>query len=115
MSVLRAETYAFADAYDFSYFNKKDLEAILERDVYFKMSTDFEILFDVITKRSQTQKKRMMIDLRAVSEAYECHEIFNIAFVREPNYPADLMTELGNCEPLIDLLRTGKANFKVEH
>ena len=78
------------------------------------MFADSKILFDVITKCFQTQEKRLMIDLQAVRDAYLCQEISNIGFVRGPNNPADGMTKLGNCEPLIHLLRTGKANFQVE-
>ncbi len=47
-------------------------------------------------------------------DAYQCHEISNIGFVRGPNNHADGMTKLGNCEPLIHLLRTGKANCEAE-
>ncbi len=78
------------------------------------MFTDSEILLDVIIKCSQTQEKRLMIDLQVVRDAYQCHEILSIGFVRGPNNPADGMTKLGNCEPLVHLLRTGKANFEVE-
>ncbi len=62
-SVLGAKTYAFAGAYDFAYGAEKDLEAILERKVHLTMFTDSKILFDVITKCSQTQEKHLMIDL----------------------------------------------------
>ncbi len=86
----------------------------MECIVHLKMCTYSESLFDVITKCSQTQEKRLMIDLQAVRDAYQCLEISNIGFVRGPNNPADGMTKLGNCEPLIHLLRTGKVNFEVE-
>ncbi len=62
-SVLGAETYAFADAYDFAYCAKRDLEDILDRTVPLEIYTDSKSLFDVITKCSQTQKRRLMIDL----------------------------------------------------
>ena len=54
-SVLGAETYAFADANDFAYCTKKDLEAILESNVHLTMFADSKSLFDVIMKCSQTQ------------------------------------------------------------
>ena len=113
-SFLGAETYAFGDAYDFAYCAKKDLEALLERNVYLKMITDSKSLFDVITQCSQTLEKRLMIDLQSVRDAYQCHEISNIGFVRGPNNLADGMTKTGNREQLFNLLRTGKADFEVE-
>ncbi len=112
--VLGAETYAFANAYDFSYCPKNDLEAILERNVHLTMFIDSKSLFDVITKCSQTQERHLMIYLRAVRDAYQCHMISNTGFVRGPNNIADEMTKLGNCEPVIYLLRTREANFEVE-
>ncbi len=53
-SVLGAETYAFADVYDFTYCAKKDLETMLGSTVPLEMYTDSKSLFDVITKCSQT-------------------------------------------------------------
>ena len=55
-SVLRAETYAFADVYGFSDCIKSDLEAILERNVHLTMFVDSKSLFHVIKKCSQTQE-----------------------------------------------------------
>ena len=68
----------------------------------------------MITKCSQTQEKRLMIDVQAVKDACQCHEISNIGFVRGTNNPVDGMTKVGNREPVIHLFRTGKANFEVE-
>ncbi len=76
--------------------------------------TDSKGLFDVITKCSQTQERRIMIDLQAVQGAYKSHETSNVSFIRGPNNPADGMTKPFECTPSHDLLRTGKANFTVE-
>ena len=69
-SVLGAETYAFTDAYDFAYCAKRDLEKIFKRSIPLAMFTDSKSLFDVNTKWSQTQERRLMIDLQAVRDAY---------------------------------------------
>ena len=65
-SFLGAETYAFADSYDFAYFGKTDLEGILQRGISLAMFTDSE-----------------------VNHAYSSHEISNVCFIRGPNNPAE--------------------------
>jgi len=113
-SVLGAETYAFADAFDFAFCTKQDIELVMGRDIPLMMFTDSKSLFDIITKCSHTQEKRLMIDLQAVRDAYESHEISNVGFIRGPNNPADGLTKIGKCPPLSHLLQTGRANFQVE-
>ena len=69
-SVLGAETYAFADAYDFAYCAKRNLEAMLDHRVPLHMFTDSKSLFDVITKSFQTKQRILMIDLQSVRDVY---------------------------------------------
>ena len=109
-----AETYALADAFDFAFCCKKDLERILEQRIPLQMLTDSKSLFDVITKCSNTSERRLMIDVDAVRTAYLKHEISNFGFLRGPNNPADGLTKPKSCPALIHLMRTGKANFVVE-
>ena len=77
-SVLGAETYAFADACDFAYCAKRYLESILDRTVPLEIYTNSRSLFDVLTKCSQTQERRLMIYLQGVWDAYKSQEISNI-------------------------------------
>ena len=113
-SVLGAETYAFADAFDFVYCAKTDLEELLDHRVSLSIFTDSVNLFDVITKCFQTQKRRLMIDLQAVREAYQMHVISNDGFLRGTNNPADGHTKIGKCHALYHLLQTGRRDFIVE-
>lgn len=71
-SVLGAETYAFADAYNFRYYAKHDLQNFLRRRVSLSMFTDSKSLFDVITKCPQTQDYLLMIDLKALTLLMDC-------------------------------------------
>ncbi len=59
--VLGTETYTFADAYEFAYCAKRYLESILGRRVPLEMYIDSKSLFDVISKCTQTQERRLMI------------------------------------------------------
>ena len=113
-SVLGAETYAFADAFDFAYCAKIDLETLLDSFVSLSIFTDSKSLFDVITKCSHTQERRLMINLQAVRDAYAVHDISNVGFMRGPNNPADGLTKIGKCHALYHLLRTGKSDFIVQ-
>ncbi len=61
-SVPGAETYAFADPFDFAYCAKTDLEELLDHRVSLSIFTDSNSLFDVIKKCSQTQERRLMIE-----------------------------------------------------
>ena len=78
------------------------------------MYTDSKSLFDIITKCSQTQQRRLLSNLQAIRYAYKTHEISNVGFIRSPNNPADGMTKPFKCDPLNNLVRTGKAIFPVE-
>ncbi len=65
-------------------------------------------------KCSQTQERRIIIDLHAVRDVYAVHEISNIDFIRGPNNPADGLTKIGKCHALYHLLQTGKCDFTVD-
>ena len=62
-SVLVAETFAFADASDFVYCAKKDLETLFGRKILLEIYTDSKSPFDVVTKCSRKQERRLIIDL----------------------------------------------------
>ncbi len=113
-SVLYAETYAFASAFDFAHCAKPDLEKLLDRCVSLSIFTDSKSLFDVITKCSHTQENRLMIDLQAVRDAYAGHDISNVGFIRGPNNPADALPKIGTRHALYHILLSGKCDCIVE-
>ena len=53
---------------------------MLQKKIPIKRLTDSKILFDVITKFSNTSERRLMNDLSAVKNDYSSHEISNIGF-----------------------------------
>ncbi len=113
-SALGAETYAFADVYDFAYCAKVDLESVLEHRVPLTMLPDSKSLFGAITQCSHTQEKRLIIDLQSTRNAYPIYEISHVGFIRGPNNPADELTKIGNCAALEHMFRTGKADFFID-
>ena len=54
-----------------------------------------------------------MIDLSAVRDAYNEHEISNIGFLKSQNNPADGLTKTKHGNALDHLLKTGKADFFI--
>ena len=105
-SVLGAEVYAFADAFDLSYVKRHDLEAMLGQRIPLQMLTDSRSLFDVI--------QRLMIDIKDVRESYENHLISNVGFVRSEDNPADAFTKPKHCDALNRIMTTGFIDLHVD-
>lgn len=62
-SPLAAETLALADSSDSAILIRHDLEKVLGRRVSITLLTDAKYLFDVISKRTCTSEKGLMIDI----------------------------------------------------
>ena len=113
-SVLGGEIYAFADAFDYAYTMKHDLENITGRTVPLKMFTDSKSLFDIITKSFSTTERRIMIDVQAVRNGYDKREISDIGFIRPHSNPADAFTKVGPCAILDQILASREIKHNVE-
>ena len=57
-SVLCGEVYAFADAFDYAYTLKHDLQTILDTTIPLHMITDSKSLFELNTKSSMSLEKK---------------------------------------------------------
>jgi Reverse transcriptase (RNA-dependent DNA polymerase) len=113
-SVLGGEVYAFADAFDFAFTLKHDLQVMLRQAVPLTILTDSKSLFDVITKSSTISERRLMIDITAVRNAYNAQELSDVGFVRTKYNPADAFTKLGFCESLDTIIKTGMCSLPIE-
>lgn len=114
-SVVRAEVYAFTEAFDAAYILKHDFEQVLGRRVpILAMLTDSKGLFDIITKNSITSERRLMIDLLAARQAYSRMEISDIGLVHTHHNPADAFTKVGNCAALERLVEIGVIDHPVQ-
>ena len=70
-------------------------------------------LFDIITKCSNTAEKRLLIDVKAVREAYENFEVSDVGFLRSDQNPADSFTKL-NCNAALNrILSENKCDFHI--
>lgn len=107
-SVLGAEVYSFAEAFDAAFVIKTDLERILDTELPLSMLTDSNSLFDVMVKPSFTTEHRLMIDLQVARNAHQSHEISDIGFIRSAFSPADAFTKIGYCEALLQLRQSSR-------
>ncbi len=113
-SVLGAETYAFAEAFNFACCAKRDLEMLLDRCVSLTILTDSKNFFDVITKCFKIQERCLRIDLQAVRDAYAVHDISNLGFIRVPSNSAVGLAKISKFHVFYRLLQTGKCDFISE-
>ena len=75
--------------------------------------TDSKSLFDIISKGSRTNEKRLMLDVYAARQVYKEQDISNIGFVRSNHYITDGLTKIMNQESLRNVITTGKLSIKV--
>lgn len=90
---------------------RHEFESILRTTIPVIVLTDSEMLFNIITRRRPTTEKRLMIDLRAVREAYQDRSISNIALIASEYNVADSMTKITSNDSLRKLLAT----FRISH
>ena len=74
-SVLSAEVSAFADLTDDALAIRKQLEFILIQPVPVHILTDSKSLSDIISKKSRTYEKRIMLNIYAARQAYKAKGI----------------------------------------
>ena len=113
-SVLSAEVIAFADLFDDAFALRSQIEHALGLSVPIHMLTDSKSLFDIISKGSRTNEKRIMLDTHATRSAYQMKEFSNIGFVRSSDNVADGLTKPKVQMAIFDILRTGRHNVNCE-
>eukprot|EP00171_Calliarthron_tuberculosum_P008498 IDg8498t1 len=113
-SAMASECHALADAFDYSFMLKFDLESMLQQEIPLQIFTDSRSLFDVIVKATKTSERRLMIDVAACREAYERHEIADIGLIRSEHNLADCFTKVMLPVQLMIVMATAKLNHPVE-
>ena len=113
-SVLGGEIYAFADALNYAYCMKFDVEKIVDQKIGIRMFTDSKSLFDKITKSSDTTEKRLMIDIKAKGEEYDLFQISDIGFIRSHNHPVDIFMKMAELTLLPHIVQIRKTYMKME-
>ena len=60
-----------------------------------------------------TQKKRLIVNLICLRQAYEWREITEVKWIKSEDNPANTMTKAKLCQALKTLIDTNKLNLKV--
>lgn len=77
-SVFGGETYAFTDCFDAGYLLKLDLESILKFKISTVMLSYSEIFFKIIVKSATATERILVIDVKALREAFQNNTVDNI-------------------------------------
>lgn len=77
-AVLAGEIHAFGTAVAFSYLLQHDSRLILGQKIPIRMFTDWESLFDLVTKTSYRAEKRLMIDITCICDAFKLSDIDDV-------------------------------------
>lgn len=104
-SSLAGEIMAFSAGSDAGIILKHDLQLIMKQLIPLYMMTDSRGLFDMVTRNSYRAERRLMIDMAAIRQAYQCWDIDGIAHVSGASNPADAMTKIVQSGSLLDLMK----------
>ena len=112
-SAMAAETLAFSASFDAAYVLKKQLAAMLGREIPLVMAVDSHSFFDVITSNSYPREGRLALDLSAARQSYRAGEIEMMMHVLGKHMPADDLTKLVGNGELTRLLKIGRLDHPV--
>jgi len=71
-------------------------------------------LYECLVKLGTTKEKRLMIDIMALRQSYECRELFEIRWINGHDNPADAMTKSNPNKALEQFIETNTLRVRIE-
>ena len=117
-SILASEIYAMSNGVDVTVAINTTICNIVAQlgvpSIPVVVCTDSFSLYECLVKLGSTKEKRLMIDIMALRQAYENHEISDIRWIHGADNPADAMTKSNpNCA-LETLINDNKLTMRVQ-
>lgn len=86
----------------------------LKKDLHIDLYLDSKSLFKIITRCSSSSKKGLMIDFKAMQQAYQRFNILSIYYIVSEFNPCHAMTKAVNNATLVKLATEGKIDHPIE-
>jgi hypothetical protein len=96
------------------YLVKAILDLILNKDMLLVVCTDSKSLYNCLVKLRITYKKRLIIDVISMREAYERREIAQVKWIASKSNLADSITKTKLTNALKTLIDTNKIELSVQ-
>ena len=113
-SVLAAELYATANAFDVGFAIAHTFGNFLGRKLELRVFTDSRTLFDAIISFCAMTEKRLLIDIACLRQAYRGGELANLGWIRSEQNVADALTKDKVNSALHNVLRSHKLRITVQ-
>ena len=116
--MLASEIYAIVAGVDIGYVLAETIHSALVQlslpPLPLTICTDSFSLYEYIVKLGTTVEKRLMIDIIALRESYERHEIHTIRWINSTDNLIDAITKRAPNAALIRFVDTNETTIRVE-
>jgi hypothetical protein len=92
-----------------------ELSTLFSQYIPLQALTDSKSLFDVMTKRSVTSERRLMLDIACAQGEWAKQEISDIGFIRSTENIAYGLTKQIKQYSLLNVLEAGQLNVKLNN
>ena len=117
-SVLASEIYGMVGGVDMAIAIGTTLQMITDQltlpTIPIIVCTDSYSLYECLVKLGTTKEKRLMIDIMALRQSYECRELFEIRWINGHDNPADAMTKSNPNKALEQFIETNTLRVRIE-
>jgi hypothetical protein len=88
------------------------LDSMLSTSTAIVIYIDSFLLYECLVKLGTTNKKRLMIDLMVIRQAYERREIAEVVWIKGDHNPADSMTKHNGNKALDHIIESNKLRIE---